>query len=381
MTPATRSQPRIPAGFDDLFAEFLAETFALAPAQTPPKSAAEADWPAETVKIVAAAGDSYWRHREDRERRLTANLAAVAPLVSPGSLPEFAAARLPVAPVPDFRAVGDVDLSYVKINHGFWEQLYALFAALDPDRMRITDPGRYRTQYVTSGFLDALAAAFALVADHDTDPVRFADVHLAVSLASGTHDHPDVLTGFGARNDADRKIVLGATIGLTAWWDTLFPGRRPAFCDGSFPKRGLATGVLRDTLSWAAADSTRIVFVVPPHLAGIRLADATGPQETVTVPAATVHESWPCCLRAAAGHVLARLEEDGRLLVITQSAVFSALLGLFLAHAKRGLMPAASRLRFFDLGQALDVAAPAAGGGWARRHATGDLGLFHLPQD
>ena len=77
-------------------------------------------------------------------------------------------------------------------------------------------------------------------------------------------------------------------------------------------------------------------------------------------------------------HLLGRLAEDGRLLVITQSAVFSALLGCFLVEARRRLLPAGNRLRFFDLGQVLDVAAPEAGGRWTRLFARGDTGLFTI---
>lgn len=376
----TDPQSPPPAGFEDVLRGFLADTFAIAPARALLAPGDEADWPAESARLVAEAGAAYRSRREDRETRFAANLKQVAAAVTAESLPAFAAARITVAPVPDFRTDDDVDVVYAKINHGFWEQVYALFAAFDESRMRINNPAVYRKQYVASGFLDALAAVFAATAVPDVDSLRFAGVHLGVSLASGTHEHSDVLAGFGARTAAERKIVMGAAIGLTSWWDTLFPDRRPTFYDGSFPKRGLATGILRETLAWAASRSERIVFVVPPHLVGVRLADASGAQETVTVPAATVHESWAGCLRAVAGHVLSRIADDGRVLVITQSAVFSGLLGLFLAHAKPRLLPTGSRLRFFDVGQALDVAAPAARGGWARHYATGDLGLFHVPQ-
>jgi hypothetical protein len=365
-----------PPGFEELFAEFLVQTLALAspaelPAHIPPES-----WPAETARLVAAAGRDYRQRRQDREARLAANLAATAPEVTTESLPDFTAARIDIAPVADLRTAPDRDLCYVKINHGFWEQLYALFAPSDPARMRIADPAKFHGQYVASGFLAALAHAFETNSRFDGTRLRFPQVQLGVSLASGTHDHPDVLAGFAARSAAEKKTVVGAAIGLVSWWETLAPGRQPAFCDGSFPKRALATGGLRETLARAAGRSERIVFVVPGHLAGIRLADAAVPQETLLVPSATVHESWAAGLHAIARHVLGRLAADGRVLVITQSAVFAALLGLFLADAKRRLLPAASRLTYFDLGQVLDVAAPAAGGHWARTHATGDTTLF-----
>lgn len=380
MTPPARIEVATPAGFDALFAEFLATTLDIpTPAEVARPLPIE-DWPAETARLMAAAGPDYRRRRQEREARLAAELAATAPLVSPASLTAFVADRIIIEPVPDLAAPGDFDRCYVKINHGFWEQLYALFAPPDPARMRVTDPERFRGQYVRSGFLDALAAAVGGVARVEGTRLAFPGIDMAVSLASGTHDHPDVLAGFAARSPGEQKIVMGAALGLTAWWEALFPGRRPAFRDGSFPKRGLATGRLREALAAAAARSARIVFVVPPHLAGVRLRDAAIPQETVPVPATTVHESWAACLRATSAHVLGRLAADGNVLVITQSAVFSALLGAFLMVAKRRLLPAASRLAYFDLGQALDVAATDAGGLWARRHAGDGHDLFRIGQ-
>ncbi len=370
--------PSAPAGYEDLFSDFLAKLFDI---DTPPRLPTHLPidaWEAETARLLAAAGPQHFRRRHDREFRLIETLAATAPVMQDVTIKPFATSRLDVSPVPDFCELGDHDLCYTKINHGFWEQLYACFAPPDAVRMRITDPARLRGPYITSGFLDGLASLLAAGAWPQFGRVRFPGVHLGVSLASGTHDHADVLAGFESRPAAQRKIVMGAAIGLAAWWETLFPEHRPAFVDGSFAKRGLETGALRKTLVWAAGESERIIFVVPPHLEGIQLADVCIPQETFLVPATTIHESWAACLHSVAGHVFGRLAEDGRVLVITQSAVFSAVLGFFLALAKPQLLPAASRLRYFDLGQALDIAAPEAGGQWARQYAKGDLNLFHM---
>lgn len=377
MTITSDTAAPAPAGFDALFAEFLAETLDIAPPPTVPRQVPIEDWPAATARLVGVAGAGYWRQRTDREARLMAELAATAPLVDPTSLASFAADRISIEPVPCQMALADLDSCYVKINHGFWEQLYAIFAPPDPARMRVTDLARFRNQYVASGFIDALASVLRSVADPAGPRLEFPGVDLAVSLASGNHDHADVLAGFAARAPARQKIVMGAAIGLVAWWETLFPGRRVTFLDGSFPKRGLATGVLRETLAAAANRSERIVFVVPPHLAGLQFVDATIPQETVLVPATTVHESWAACLEATARHVLGRLAEHGHLLVITQSAVFATLLGCFLVAAKRRLLPTASRLAYFDLGQVLDVASPETGGNWSRRYTVGES-LFRI---
>lgn len=381
MTRPDGSTPPAPPGFDDFLAGFLADVLGAVPARPPLPPTTMEHWAADTGRLVAAAGPDVQRRRRDREARLVANLEAVAPLVTAESLPAFAAERIDIAAAPDFRSRGDAEVCYVKINHGFWEQLYALFGTPDAERMRIREPAKFRTQYVESAFLDALAAAIGRVARPDTGRLRFPGIDFGISLASGSHDHPEVLARFDERPAARRSIVLGAAIGLTAWWGTLFPGLRPAFCDGSFPKRGLATGTLPAALESAAGRSERIVFVVPPHLATIRLTSASIPQETVLVPPTTVHESWAACLSAVAGHVLARLAADGRVLVITQSAVFSAVLGAFLLDARRRLLPPDAQLRFFDLGQALDVAAPATGGHWARQQEGVSSDLFHLTVD
>jgi len=373
----TRHSPPVPAGFAGLFGRFVAATLDLTAA--PPASAdgPHDAWPAHTARLVAAAGAGYWSRRQDRERRLTEALTASAAQVSATTLASFCAARIDIQPAPDFRRLLDSDLCYVKINHGFWEQLYALFGDRDPARMRIVDPRRFHMRYIASAFADALAAATAALAQPDGPRLQLHGVQLGTSLDNGTLDHPATLAGFPARDAAQQRVAIGAAIGLTAWWETLYPSRRPAFCDGSFPKQGLVTGRLRETLAWAADRSDRIVFVVPPHLARIRLADTALPQEAVLVPAKTVHESWVACLHATAGHVLARLAGDGRVLVITQSAVFAALLGFFLADARRRLPLPGTCLRYFDLGQALDVAAPETGGVWVRHNPVADGALFY----
>lgn len=367
-----------PAGYDELFAAFLATTFAM---DTPPRLAfglAPESWHAKTAALVARAGPKYFARRQERESRLIDAFASVAPLVSDATIRSFADARFDVAPMPDLRASGDHDIYYAKINHGFWEQMYAAIAPPDPVKMRIKNPAERRARYLASGFADALAAAMEGAAHQEQGSIRFPGVQFAVSLASGSHDHADVLAGFDARSPVERQIVIGAAIGIAAWFEAVFPRQRPSFFDGSFPKRGLESGALRATLEWAASASQRIIFVVPPHLEGIRLTGTTTPQETFLVPATTIHEGWAACLHAVASHVLTRLAEDHSVLVITQSAVFSALLGLFLAQAKPRLLGTAHRLRYFDLGQVLDIAVPNAGGLWARHLAKGDLSLFRM---
>ena len=379
--------PRVPApprGFADWFVAFVeaaldADAAREAALLAGSGAGSGADAVTATRRIVAAKGAVAAGRRRDRERRLAAALADTAALVDDATLVDFAAARIPVAPVPAFRA--DADGCYVKINHGFWEHLYALFAPYDAGRMRITDPSGLRGMYVESGFLDALAAACRAWAAGGA--ARFSRPLFGVSLVAGTRDHGDVLATFAAREADHRRVIMGAAIGLVSWWDTILQGARPGFHDGSFPKRGLQSGALAAALGAATADAARVVFVVPPHLSAVRLVGCRALQETLTVPATAIHESWATCLHATVGHLLGRLAEERSLVVITQSAVFSALLGLCLDEAKRALVGPAARLHFFDLGQALDVAAPAAGGEWARRRAVQDddgARLFRLAE-
>lgn len=91
-----------------------------------------------------------------------------------------------------------------------------------------------------------------------------------------------------------------------------------------------------------------------------------------------MHACWAAALQAITGHILARLETDDRVLVITQSAVFAALLGLFLRAAKEAMALEGKQIFFFDLGQVLDSATPELGGIWITRHEVGDPSLFYL---
>lgn len=199
-----------------------------------------------------------------------------------------------------------------------------------------------------------------------------------MSLEAGNHDHELVLQRFSFQAPPLQAIALGTTIGLLSVFDTLFGERRLRFADGSFPKRAAMEGTLRETLRAFTRVADRVVFVVPPHLSGLTLDGVTVPQECLLVPGGRVHACWAAALLAITRHILTRLETDDRVLVITQSAVFAALLGLFLRVAKEATAPAGKQIFFFDLGQVLDSATPESGGVWITRHRVGDPSLFRL---
>jgi hypothetical protein len=244
--------------------------------------------------------------------------------------------------------------------------------------MRILDPSCFKEQYISSGFTDALDLAIRLAASDDGSVIRFPHVHFGVNLSNGDFEHAEVVAEVPS-NAFLRQVVLGAAIGLTAYFDSLFGQRRLSFCDGSFPKQGLKTGLLRECLHSFAAEADRVIFVVPPHLKGIRIAGTNVPHEHLFISGSMVHESWIASLYFTVRQILQRVAVEGRVLVITQSAVFSALLGLFLQSAKDAVVPQGS-IYFFDLGQVTDIANPLAGGHWAKNHAPTGKTLFTLSE-
>lgn len=355
-----------PSGFDDYFGSFLARLLDLRAPALPQRGLDMPRWSQETTRMLRVAGTRYWLERREHETRLESALASTARQVDATTLVPYVQSRLRVLPVPDLRTHGERDLFYIKINHGFWEQLYAIFGPPDPTRMRIEDPSPFVRQYVQSAFVDALRASLASIAAEMPHLSRARGVHLAISLGHGGAPHAHVLQRFESRDGSRQTIAMGAAIGLIGWWSSTFPQTELTFDDGCLPKTAIFSGELAQLLDWASRSSDRILFAVPSHLMQVRLAASSVRQETVLIPSSGVHESWLPCLYETARHVLARVTTGERVLVLTQSAVFSALLGAFLAEAKRELLPTTGLLRFLDLGQVLDVATPSTGGRWVR---------------
>ena len=367
--------------FDLVFQAFLAQALN-APDIRPPEvtpvdwtafdAATEARWLAETTSVIKRTG------RDNRlDLALNDAVGEVAPQVAGDTVLDFVAGRLDITPAIRFSPDGR-DLIYIKINHGFWESMHWTHApAHDPDRMRTYRPGTDRRRYMTCGFCDGLAALIRRAATVDAATVRFDHVSFGFSLRNGSARHPQVVATFAEATPNAWLVTTGAAIGVTAFFNALFGPHKLYFSDGSFPKDGLKTGALRETLLDFAGVSDRIVFVVPPHLKGIRLDGATTPQEVIFVSVTTVHEAWIATLQAMARHILERFATDDAVMVITQSGVFSAMLGLYLKQAKDELYPD-KRLYVFDLGQALDIANPQAAGPYLARADIRDTTLFYI---
>ena len=385
-----RDLPRsdeVAASFDEFFAAFIKQVLDT----QPPDSCrgvssilecidfskeTEVRWRDQTLACVSHAGPAYESYQRIRYTRLADAMDRFAVDAQHEAIDRFLTENVEILPQKEFSPKAGCDFYYLKINHGYWEQLLALFCKPSRVAMRITDPQSFKEQYISSGFMDALDVAIRRAASDDGSVIRFPHVHFGVSLSNGDFGHADVLEDVPS-NAFLRQVVLGAAIGLKAHFDSLFGQRRLSFCDGSFPKQGLKTGLLRECLHAFAAEADRVIFVVPPHLEGIRIAGTNVPQEHMFISGSMVHESWVVSLYFIVGQILRRVAVEGRVLVITQSAVFSALLGLFLQSAKDAVVPRGN-IYFFDLGQVTDIANPLAGGHWAKNHAPADKPLFTL---
>lgn len=343
-----------------------------------PQAGWEAIWEEQTRAAVQRAGAALRERRAVREAALAGGLARQAAAVRPESLHRIVGERIAIEPQDRFACDPASDFWYFKINHGYWEQLYGIHGVDDPVTRRFTDPAAYREAYAESGFSLALESLIARQAQDDGHALSFPGLEFGMSLEAGNHDHETVLRRFPDQPPTLQRIPLGATIGLLGTFDTLFGPRQLRFADGSFPKRAAVGGTLRETLSSFARAADRVVFVVPPHLRGLRLDVAGVPQECLPVPGRTVHQAWAAALQATCRHVFVRLQTDDRVVVITQSAVFAALLGLFLRQMKAALLPSTKRIFFFDLGQVIDSATPGSGGVWISRHAVHDPELFRV---
>lgn len=338
----------------------------------------EAAWEAATRALVANVSPEFSRYSKSRLEVLGRAFDTQSARINFDTLQTVMNQKLRVHRQDGFECNPQEDFWYFKINHGYWEQLFRILGTYDPVKMRIPSDTAYRRAYIDSAFWVVLEALMSECVSVDGATLSFPGMHVGTSLHNGSETHEELLQSFSSTSLKLQQVVLGASIGLSGVFESLFGAEKFELADGSFPKRAAMEGTLRETLHQFARHAQRVLFVVPPHLTGITLDGLDIPQETLPVPGACVHESWAAALYATVRHVLGRLETDTRVMVITQSAVFSAMLGIFLRKAKEALVPPGRQIFFFDLGQALDSATPESGGLWITRYQVADPSLFRI---
>jgi hypothetical protein len=262
----------------------------------------------------------------------------------------------------------ETDFIHIKVNHGYWEQVYAIVhQAHEPDLMRIKSRYRYLVDYEHSYFMDALNV---LMADHarlEEGTLRFPDIKFGFSFGNGDHRHAQIVRTADRKGPEELKVLAGVAIGARSMLAALTGAERFGFVDGAFAKVGLRDGTLESTLRTVADSSDEVVFVVPPHLEQVRMAGVPQhKQSTQLVSGKIVHQSWILSLHFVSEKVMPALEAGRSVAILTQSAVFSALMGLYLKSLKDALK-APGRLHVFDLGQVLDLGVGPEAGQWAKR--------------
>lgn len=269
----------------------------------------------------------------------------------------------------------DGDLVRFKINHGYWEQLFmVLHDGYVADLMRPTAKQACHGRYVASRFNEALLGLVEAQRAAEESRFRLAAGEFGMSFGSGNFWHDGWLAPQVGWEGEGLRITRGVYAGARLFLSQLGDPDSAAFVDGAYAKQGLLDGSLAGQLQRLGERADRVLFCVPPHLAGLHLTRvARNKQAVLHLSGRLVHESWPMTLAGVGGPILKQLARGEAVAVFVQAAVFSALLGLYLQLAKRELgLP--GRLYYLDLGQALDAACPEGGGRWAlRRRADGQL--------
>lgn len=362
----------------------------------PVLSCLKPEWTGATSDTVENAARLYikrenfelmaWESRAARHARLQwidhlADTAAVAAVEADSINAGVIANRFLIDRVSTTEIPADGDLVLAKINHGFWEQLFLIsHDGYLPHIVRPTARRGYMNAYLDSRFFDSLVLLARKRAKVAQDELTFHGIDLGISFGSGDHWHDDLIDRIPRLDYEALRIVKGVHAGLTVFLSQMLPASRARFLDGAFAKQGLTNGILVSLLHDVAAKVDHLTFVVPGHLAGVRLVGLPPErQQVLHVSARFVHQAWPLMLAGVARPLLARLAAGEHVGVIVQAAVFSTLLPLYLVHAKTGLgLP--GRLTFIDLGQALDLLTPRSGGSWINKKGSGFLsGVNDIP--
>ncbi len=275
--------------------------------------------------------------------------------------------KLEILPIENVRSEGK-NPYFIKINHGFWEQILRIGWRKKPEEIgRPIAPGHYRRIYINTCFTQALIEGMRSCATITDQNIRFDTIDFGFSLNNGMLTHREILDGFETLSEEDRIIGRGAIGGLLAFMERGLGMTSGRFMDGGFPKLTFQSGKLAAMIERCTYQFDRIVYVVPPHLQNIRTATGRDIAQTVyQISGNKLLLSWLPTLYLTAQGISQMLTAGEKVLVITQSAVFSAMLGLYL-HDLGKLFDATNLpISFLDLGQVLDMANPISAAGWVK---------------
>ena len=237
---------------------------------------------------------------------------------------------------------------FAKVNHVHWEYVAALGLASQGKRslrpLDLVDDAALRTRFQRSRVDDLVVRAIArLSGAFDT-----AAFSLGISFNNGdgplADDYQPPLS----------PITRGAMAGAYGFFRGRFPATSHRLSDGAFPKRLVWEQTIDPFFNRVIADGERAVFICPPHLRGIHLRGRAGHCEVIEVPPTCIHEYWPSVLAVVLSRLAAIFQTHSRVTVFCQAGLMSVPLAVAVQQM-RAAHPA-TRISFFDFGQALDVA-------------------------
>lgn len=262
----------------------------------------------------------------------------------------------------------DKSIYFAKVNHGYWEYMRTAYDDLHAQRAQSEELNlknvpmkkrRLRVSGVTQFWGRQIQRQFM----HERVSSRDKEVPFCISLVAGTEPPASSL-----RRELG-SVTRGAAIGMLSLFDAAVPGRSPyQVGDGGAPRFLIINQTLEDFFDKYIADSEACLFVVPPHLKQVDFVNYKGRVYKFLVPPTRINENWKAVAATLLGYLTRLGEKHQSITVLAQGASIASLMALLFADVDA--LPKI-RLRYFDLGRVLDVAAPEflRKQGWAAQQA------------
>jgi hypothetical protein len=258
----------------------------------------------------------------------------------------FGIARVDLTALPRDRSI-----FFAKVNHGYWEYMRSSYDAPEgrADQFRKIDLASKIRRLRTSGTTQAWGRQ-----------IRRMFMQPGGSLASNARLCVSLTTGTEPCSVSIRKELLPVTRGAAAGMLSLFETAVPEvehfeLGDGGATRALIIERSLESFFRSHVQDSEACVFVVPQHLRQVELAGFSGRTYKFMVPPTRINEAWRVVGATLLGYLAALGRKHRTITVLAQGASVASLLGLLFADLDP--LPGV-RLRYFDLGRVLDVAAP-----------------------
>lgn len=287
--------------------------------------------------------------------------------LSPDEIMEQLTVTFNVVEVSLLDTVTDDDYIFTKINHRCWEEITHLGLS-NSGKEYIRKIGSIDHECIDSGFYECMALCLISKARDlsvnahtgNTFQLCSSDFSFGIALTGGNASFLDDVKGQGRDvriiNNIYPRVTLGTAAGVTGFFSSLVKDKHSwLVADGSAPKKLFWDGQFGQFMERIAESSDAILFIVPPWLRGVTLADTLGVKVfKLIVPGENIDSMWGLVAPLALQYI-GELSSKYRLTVLSQCSVVSAVIGMMASlHFKK--TKHRSPCRFYDLGQLLDLA-------------------------